>query len=125
MRKLLLAAMLLTATATFAQEKIHWMTIEQAEAANKVEPKKLLIDVYTSWCGWCKKMDQTTFQNPVIVKYINENYYPVKFNAEQKDSVHFLGETFKYVEQGRSGYNELAATLLDGKLSLPQHCLSQ
>lgn len=122
MKRILLALALLFTLGSYAQEnkdKINWMTIEEAEAASKEEPRKLIIDVYTDWCGWCKRMDKTTFSNPVIVDYINENYYAVKLDAEQKDSITFRDYTFKFVEQGRRGYHELAAALLNGKMSYP------
>lgn len=100
-------------------QKVNWMSIEQAEAASKKEPRKVIVDVYTDWCGWCKRMDQTTFSNPVIAEYINQNYYAVKLDAEQKDSITFKDHTFKFVAQGRRGYHELAAALLNGKMSYP------
>lgn len=102
-----------------ADTKIQWMTIEEAIEANKKEPKKIFIDVYTDWCGWCKRMDAATFQHPQIAPYMNKHYYNVKFNAEQKDSVVFQGQTFKYVPNGRRGYHELAAALLQNRLSYP------
>ena len=64
-------------------------------------------------------MDKDTYENKKIAAYINENFYAVKFNAEQKDSVVLMGHTFKFVAQGRRGYHELAAALLDGKMSYP------
>ena len=114
----LLLFMMSIGSTLFAQ-KINWMSIEEAEAASKDEPRKVIVDVYTDWCGWCKRMDQTTFSNPVIANYINENYYAVKLDAEQKDSINFKDHTFKFVAQGRRGYHELAAALLNGKMSYP------
>tara|TARA_Y100001954_G_C15589850_1_gene492634 strand:- start:49 stop:591 length:543 start_codon:yes stop_codon:yes gene_type:complete len=99
--------------------KINWLTIEELEEAQAKEPRKVFVDLYTSWCTWCHKMDKATFQHPGIVEYVNANYYAVKFNAESKDSIYFKGHTFKYVAQGRRGYNELAATLANGRLSYP------
>jgi thioredoxin-related protein len=78
-----------------------------------------MIDVYTDWCGWCKKMDAETFNHPVIAEYLNKNYYPVKLNAESKADIVFNGTTYKYVAQGARGYHELAAGLLNGRMSFP------
>lgn len=100
-------------------EEMHWYSWEDAIEAQKKEPKKLLVDVYTDWCGWCKRMDKNTFSNPKVQAYIEEHFYPVKFNAEQKEDIHFQGETLKWVPNGRRGYHELAAALLDGRLSFP------
>lgn len=113
------ALFLLLSLGSMQAQKVNWMSIEEAEAAAKEEPRKVIVDVYTDWCGWCKRMDQTTFSNPVIAEYINQNYYAVKLDAEQKDSINFKDHTFKYVAQGRRGYHELAAALLNGKMSYP------
>jgi thioredoxin-related protein len=100
--------------------KIKWYTFEQAVELSKKAPKKMMIDVYTDWCGWCKKMDAETFSNPEIAKYVNEHFYAVKFNAEQKADITFQGKTFKYIDQGNGkGYHELAAALLSNQLSFP------
>jgi len=103
-----------------AQEtKVKWYTFEEAVELNKKEQRKIFIDVYTDWCGWCKKMDANTFSNPVIAKILNEDYYAVKFNAEQHGDINFKGHTFKYIANGNRGYHELAAALLQGKMSYP------
>ena len=98
---------------------VNWLTFEEAIALHEEEPKKLLIDLYTDWCGWCKVMDRETYSQEEIADYINENFYPVKFNAEQKESVEFKGHTFNFVAQGRRGVHELAAALTRNQLSYP------
>ena len=99
--------------------KIKWYTIQEAEALSKQSPRKIMIDVYTDWCGWCKKMDAETFAHPVIAEYVNNNYYPVKLDAESTADIIFNGYTYKFIEQNGKGYHELAAGLLNGKLSFP------
>ena len=102
-----------------APGQINWLTWEQAVEKSQKEKKKLLVDVYTDWCGWCKRMDKATFQQPHIAKYVNDNYYAIKFNAEQKEEIVFNGRTYKFVKNGRRGYNELAAEITRGRLSFP------
>ena len=65
------------------------MSIEKAYELSLTEenPKKIFIDVYTDWCGWCKRMDNTTFKDSVMVKFLNDNFYCVKLNAEQKEDI--------------------------------------
>jgi thioredoxin-related protein len=87
--------------------------------ADKQVHKKKLIDLYTDWCGWCKRMDANTFSDPKVADYVNEHFYPIKFNAEQKDSLVHDNYTFKFVENGRRGFHELAYSLLNGRMSYP------
>ena len=102
-------------------QEATWMSWEEAvqKAASDSQPKKLFIDVYTDWCGWCKKMDQDTFQDPEVAAYMAENFYMVKLDAEQKDPIEYGGKTYTYVASGRRGYHQLAAALLQGQLSYP------
>lgn len=97
--------------------KVKWMTFEEAIAANKENPKKIFIDVYTSWCSWCKVMDKKTFSDSLVATYMNENFYCVKLDAEQKDTINYKGVKFGYIPQYKA--NALAISLLDGKMSYP------
>ena len=102
-----------------AQEKINWITWEQAETLSQEAPRKVVVDVYTEWCGWCKKMDKSTFQDENVAEYINKNYYAIKFDAEQKEEIELNDRIYKYVRSGTRGYHELAAKITFGKLSYP------
>lgn len=97
--------------------KINWMSFEQAVALNDKNPKKIFIDIYTDWCGWCKRMDATTFIDSGVVAYMNANFYAVKLNAETKDTIRFRDKIFVFKPEFKS--NELALSLLQGKMSYP------
>lgn len=103
-----------------ADVKVNWVTIEEAEALNRENPKKIFIDFYTDWCGWCKRMEANTFSNPIIAKYINEHYYPVKFNAEQADPITFRGTEFVNENAGqRRSAHSFAIAVLQGRMGYP------
>lgn len=76
------------------QGPINWLTLEEADSLYQIEKKPMFIDVYTSWCGWCKKMDASTFQDPTVAAYLNRNFYAVKLDAEMQDSVTFNGKAY-------------------------------
>ncbi len=102
-----------------AQTAVKWLTWDEATALSKQEPRKIFVDVYTDWCGWCKKMDKVTFENPEVADYLNTHYYPIKFNAEQRSDIRFNNKTYQYVGSGMRGYHQLAKEITFGRLSYP------
>lgn len=74
--------------------EINWMTFEEAVAAQKKNPKKIMMDAYTVWCGPCKMLDKNTFSNADVAKYVNENFYAVKFNAQGNETINFKGKKY-------------------------------
>ena len=103
-----------------AVEKVKWLTWQEAAELNKKQPKKILVDVYTSWCGWCKVMDKETFTDEKIAEYLGKNFYCVKLDAEMTEPIEFNGQKFEFVQQGTGkGIHTLAYSLLDGNLGYP------
>ena len=99
------------------KEKIDWITVEQLQEAYGKNPKPILIDVYTSWCGWCKVMDRETYSKEKVVAYINEHYYAIKLDAESKANFNWNGKQFGYNAAYKA--NDLAIYLMAGKMSYP------
>jgi thioredoxin-related protein len=79
-----------------------WHSIQDALATAGPQGKKILIDFYTDWCGWCRKMDRDTYSDSAVISYINEHFIPVKLNPEQHDSLIYDGETYTYRELARA-----------------------
>lgn len=114
----ILAFLFISAAYISAQDGVKWYTIEEADALLKTDPKPVFIDTYTDWCSWCKRLDKDTFSDPIIAEYLNENFIPVKFNAESKEPVTFLGKEF--INDGKYGKShQLAIALLRGDMSYP------
>lgn len=78
-----------------AGQDIEWLSITEVQERVKKEPRKILVDVYTAWCGPCKMMMRSTFKDPGLIKYLDDNYYAVKFNGESGETISFNGKEFK------------------------------
>jgi thioredoxin-related protein len=99
-----------------AQSQVNWLSLEEAVLAQEDEPRKIVMDVYTSWCGPCKMMMANTFTNPDVIAYLNQNFYAVKFDAESKDPIRFKGHTFENPNfregvRGRNSTHQLSREL--------------
>jgi thioredoxin-related protein len=99
------------------ENEIQWLSIDEVQVAMKKAPKRVFMDVYTGWCGWCKVMDKKTFTNPEVIRYINKNFYAVKFDAERQDSIRFMGKMYGFVADYKA--HMLAVELLRGQMSYP------
>ncbi len=99
--------------------KIKWLTLEEALEKSKTEKRKIFVDVITDWCGWCKRMEETTFADPAVAQYLNDHFYAVKFNAEQTNEIVFQNKTYRFKSNNGRGYHELAAEWLSNRLSYP------
>ncbi len=103
---------------------IKWITFEEALKLNNKKPKMIFIDIYTDWCGWCKKMDKETFTDPVVASYINKKYYAVKLNAEQADAITFKEQQFVNPNPGKSrSTHQLAMALLKNEGVYPSYVI--
>lgn len=101
------------AVKTTNSTKMPWVGLGDVEGLMQSNPKKIVVDVYTPWCGPCKMMDRNTFSNPEIISLMGDNFYPVKFNAEGPDPITYLGKEYTNPQfdpnkRGRNGRHQLA-----------------
>ena len=116
MKKGFILLALMISVAISAQEKIKWVSVSDLENLQKEEPRKVLIDVYTKWCGPCKMMMAQTFTDKEVINYINKNFYAVKFDAEGNEKVNFKGyewtnEDYDPNKRGRNGTHDLTLAI--------------
>lgn len=94
----------------FAQLKTH--TFEEAEKISIENPKPYVLFIHTSWCKYCKMMENITFKNAEVIQKLNENFYFISFEAEAKNNITFNNHIFKFKPKGNnSGIHELAESL--------------
>jgi thioredoxin-related protein len=101
--------------ASACEKEIKWLSWDEAQAQMAIKPKKVYVDIFTDWCGWCKVMDSKTFHNANVIKYMNENFYCIRFNSEKDNLVKFQGKVYEL----DNGVNALATKLMNGKASYP------
>jgi len=116
---LIIVAMSYNAHSQTSASLVKWYNIEEAMKLNEKNPKKIFIDVFTDWCGWCKTMDKNTFNDPQIAEYLNKYYYPVKFNAESSQDINYKGIVYKNKGAGSRSTHDFALALLNGQASYP------
>ena len=76
-------------------QEINWIGFNEISEYQKKNPKNVILDIYTNWCGPCKLMEKNTYKNKIIAKFINDNYYAVKFNGEGNKLIKFKDKVFE------------------------------
>jgi thioredoxin-related protein len=89
-RSLIAAIFVLSGTVVFAQN----LRFDEALKTAKNENKKVIVDVYTDWCGWCRKMDKEAYSNSEIKKIIKDNFVVVKLDAEGSGKNKYNGKSY-------------------------------
>lgn len=96
---------------------LQWLTFQEAQDKLKGQPRVIIMDIYTDWCYWCKVMEKNTYEDPRVVAYMADRFYPVRFNAESRASVTWQGQSFAFNPNYK--VNELAMSLTKGNLAYP------
>lgn len=81
--------------------QIKWLSFNEGLEKASKESKMIIIDFYTDWCGWCKKMDKDTYNKSAVIAKINEKFIPVKLNPEKAGSYSYKNNTFSGSELQR------------------------
>ena len=79
-----------------ADPQLRWRDMSAALDEAKSSGKTIMVDVYTDWCGWCKRMDRDTYAKPEVKAYLEKSFVPVRLNAESSTTVYYQGASRTY-----------------------------
>ncbi len=119
MKKILLVLCVLLLTSISYSKEPQWKKFNSGIAEAKKSGKKILIDVYTDWCSWCKKMDSDTYPDKRVSEYLSKNYVLIKLNAEGNEKILYNGQSISPAEfaqgMGVNGYPATVFLKSDGQ----------
>ncbi len=98
-------------------EAVLWQNFADAERVVTKRKKMVLIDVSTKWAGWSNLMEKNTYSKKGIIRYLNENFYAMRLDAESNDTIVF--NRLAYHRNSGSPYHTLAYSLLEGNMQFP------
>ena len=119
MKRSFLLFLMLTAVSFTSAKEPQWRSFDEGLKQAKLTGKKVLVDVYTDWCSWCKKMDANTYANKKVSEYLNKNFVIIKLNAEGDGTITYSGEKISPAQfaqgMGVSGYPATLFLKSDGQ----------
>ena len=123
---LLAAIMMFSVKGAAASSRPAVHSLAEIDSLQKIESRNVLVFIHTDWCRYCLAMERTTFRNSKVVELLNDKFWFVRLNAEDKGDIVFGGRTFRYRPTGvNTGIQELAEHLgsVDGRVAYPTVCL--
>jgi len=109
---LLFAVVIVSPSCVVQDSGMKWTTFDKI--AGKQGQRMVFIELYTSWCGWCRRMENVTFNDPTVARYMNKKFYNIRFDAESRKAIDFLGKTYRFNSaDGSRGRHSLAKALME------------
>ncbi len=93
------------------KDSIKWISLEEAGNKFLKVQKPIMIYFYKQDCDSCREQEKTTFSNPEVANYINILFYPVKINAETKDSLKFFDGKYYFNSEKTGKIHDLTYQL--------------
>lgn len=109
-----------------ANAQLKKYQFSQLDSLQKLEKRSFIFFIHTDWCNYCQMMKNTTFKNNLVIQELNNNYYFVDLNAEEKSVIQFGGHFYKFKPSGiNTGIHELAEKLatMNEMVSYPTICI--
>ena len=103
--------LLLVSPFAYAQNNtVQWLDFEALDDSLQRKAKAVFLYFQTDWCSYCRKMDKRVFSKKEIAEVLNEQFYPVRMDAESNDTIYFEGQAFinREASYNRKGIHEIA-----------------
>ena len=126
MKKNLFLVLLLCCAIPAGFAQLRSVSFEEIDSLQRIEKRKTIVFIQTDWCQFCHAMKNTTFKNDEIIEELNNAFYFIDFNAEEKRTIIFNKTTFQFRPTGNtSGTHELAIALgtINKQLHFPVLCV--
>jgi thioredoxin-related protein len=103
----------------FSFSQLKGYQFEQIDSLQASEKRSVAIYLHTDWCKYCHAMKNTTLKDKNVIKLLNEKFYFIDFDAEEKRTIIFNNKSYSYKPSGNNtGLHELA-TQLDKEITFP------
>lgn len=78
--------------------EIEWISLEEAQQLASKDGKKILVNVFTDWCEFCKKLDAEVYPDSTVRKNMNDFYHSVRLDGESEEMISFNGESMTKID---------------------------
>lgn len=83
------------------ESELSWKSFDEGASLAVQQKKKMLVDIYTDWCGWCKKMDKEVYPDANVKSVLESKFVIVKLNAESENKLHYRDSSMTHREFAR------------------------
>jgi thioredoxin-related protein len=90
----LLALVLSASMAGAAGSGLQWQGWDSGLKDAGKSQRPVLVDVYTDWCGWCRRMEKDVYSRAEVKDYLSKKFVIVKLNAESSESARYEGRSW-------------------------------
>ena len=73
---------------------VAWRPWDRGMDEARDSNRPVLVDVYTDWCGWCRRMEADVYSRPEVRDYLSRKFVTIKLNAEARDAARYEGRAF-------------------------------
>jgi thioredoxin-related protein len=77
-----------------ASAEIRWRTFDAGLREAKATGRPMIVDVFTGWCGYCKKMDREVFPRDEVQAYLAKKFIPVRVDGEGAEAINYEGRAY-------------------------------